>query len=340
MAKTEAPPLLRTSERSDFTSCQWLWFKSWVEGWAPAENPTWAWFGTAIHKGLEARYPLGRKRGSRADMIDAFVESLDREMRRVYTEGRKTPEDSEVVDAEELGKAMLLGYVARWGRDTEWEVVGTEQTFQIDVPDWRRTDRVLVTFCGTWDLVIWNRRRKVFELVDHKTRKTFPSDWSFYDLNKQAGGYLWVAPEILRDQGILGEDDYIDSIIFNCLKKQLPDPRPRDSKGRALNKDGSVSKRQPPELFYRYTSFREPEEAVRQARHVEAEARQMNLIRAGKLEPTKAHKEDCLRCKLFDVCQLDEKDPEEAEIVLHDRMKRRDPYADHREAMSEGGVHL
>ena len=58
------PPLIRTSERKDFKRYPWYWREHWVKGLSSRRVPTWSWFGTAIHKGLEARYPEGAVRGS------------------------------------------------------------------------------------------------------------------------------------------------------------------------------------------------------------------------------------------------------------------------------------
>ena len=69
-------PLVRTSERNDFKRCPWLWYQSWVVGLTTRRNPTWAWFGTAIHAGLEARYKKGNKRGSVKKMLEAFTDTI------------------------------------------------------------------------------------------------------------------------------------------------------------------------------------------------------------------------------------------------------------------------
>lgn len=334
------PPLIRPSERSDFLECQWKWWKSWREGYTSQKVPTWAWFGTAIHKGLEVRYPIGRKRGHISEVLDAFEEAVQGERRRVWTQGGELDEE-EVVDGIELGKAMLIGYCQHYGSDRAWQVIHNEQSFQIDLPNPRsRREQTIATICGTWDLVVWDLVDKCYRVVDHKTRKTFPKLWNFYDLNLQAGTYLWVAPEILRHKGILGKKDILDGIVFNCLKKHLPDDRPRNAKGECLNLDGSVSKRQPAELFYRYTSRRSPQERVTQAKHVIAEAYHMHKIRQGVLPILKHPTEQCPSCPFFEVCQLDESDPEAAAYMARSMYAVRDPYAAHREAMESNGIHL
>lgn len=371
--------MLRTSERNDFKRCPWLWHESWIKGLRPRKAPTWSWFGTAIHAGLEARYPVGTKRGSRADMLDAFVEALDNQTRKVWTEVEMSDEiETEIVDAEVLGKQMLLGYVEQYGDDTEWDVLHTEQPFQIDVPD-PVTGRVLVVYAGTWDLAVQNRRTKDYWLVDHKTRKTFLRDWSYLSLNDQSGSYLWVGREILRHLGIFKKKDVLEGIIFNYLRKALPDDRPVDpSTGLYTNKPrkehfaaaieakgyvippkatlavleqiasdkeivvyGDASARQPGALYHREPVYRSPQEHVAQARRVMAEAQWQQAILDGTLPLYKTPTEECPRCILFEYCQLDESSTEEGQEFAASMLVRRDPYRDHREAFDAGdGISL
>lgn len=368
---------MRTSERTDFRRCQWMWFQRWVLGLTSSRVPTWAWFGTAIHKAMEVRYPLGKKRGHMADVLQTFEDAVDGQVGRIYTEGYELDED-EVVEATVLGKEMLKGYARRYGRDQHWHVVHSEQPFQIDVRD--PLGRLLLVYCGTFDMVVWDTSTKRYYVVDHKTRKTFPSVWSFYDLNDQAGSYLWVAPEVLEHLGIFDKRDSrkVEGIVFNALKKSLPDVRPTNDVGEATNKPtkahylsaladkgvtlqakgvsverlqelaaaanlnvlGDVSAVQPGPLFHRYTSRRGPEERVRQAQHVINEAKHMNLVRRGRLPALKNKTEECVRCPLFDMCQLDEIDPAQGLEYAESSLLKRDPYADHREAMAESGVVL
>ena len=330
-------PLLRTSERSDYKRCAWLWYQTWVLGWRSKREPTWAWFGTAIHRGLEERYkPGGKKRGTLDAMEAAFEAALDKEERRMYTEGLET-DTTDIVDGRTLGLAMLRGYVDEYGKDSHWRVLHTEQPFQINVPDPKDPEKVLVVYAGTWDLAVYDLVDKVYRIVDHKTRRSFPTNWSFYSINDQAGSYLWVAREVLLHKGILKTSDTIDGLVFNALRKHLPDDRPVNENGERLNKNGSVSLRQPAPLFHREEVWRSPQERVTQARRVQNEAVIMDKVRRGKLPLIKTPTEDCVRCPLFEYCELDEQNPEEAQEFAKATLKKRDPYADHREDMTERG---
>lgn len=362
-------PLIRTSERGDFKSCQFLWYHHWVRGLSSPRVPTWSWFGTAWHRAMEARYPVGLKRGSLGHITEVFVDACEGEQRRVYQQGGEL-DDEEYHDGVELGKAMLTAYVHHYGADSRWEVLHTEQPFQIDVRH-PQTDRLIAVYCGTWDLFVWDRIDKVYRLVDHKTRASFKKEWTFFNLNDQAGSYLWVAREVLMHLGLLDVKDVIDGIVFNMARKAMPQPTAEDGIRYNLPKKlhylealkphigaGSLAKMklvdmakeaadlkldvkgdpravQPAPNFERYTTRREPEQRVKQGLKVIDEARHMDLVRRGKLPILKHPTEDCVRCSLFDLCQLDEQDPAEAEAYAATMLVQRDPYADHREAMQE-----
>lgn len=366
-----AVPLIRTSERGDFKSCQFYWYWHWVRGLSAPTVPTWSWFGTAFHKALEVRYPVGTKRGPLADVLDAFEQACDGEQRRIWEDGGDL-DDEEWHDGLALGKAMLIGYVKHWGEDRRWQVIHTEQPFQIDVRH-PRTGRLVAVYCGTWDLFVWDNVDKVYRLVDHKTRKQFKNDWGFFDLNDQAGSYLWVAPEVLRHLGLLGKRDHIDGIVFNMARKAMPQPTAEDgvrynlpkrhhyeaaflardyapppkasmkklaelAKEMGMDVKGDPRAVQPAPLFKRYTTHRGLEQRVNQGRKVLAEATHMDLVRRGRLPILKHPTEDCVRCPLFDFCQLDELDPEEARAYAGKMLVTRDHYADHRAAMQDAGV--
>lgn len=345
---TGAVPLVRTSERNDFKRCPWFWWQHWVEGWAPKREPTWAWFGTAIHKALEVRYPVGDTRTKLSTVLEAFEDSLHGEQRRMVSHNLEYDEE-DFVDGLDLGVAMLKGYVQEYGTDKDWTVLHTEAPFQIDVID--DSGELIAVYCGTWDLMVWDKRRKKWRLVDHKTAKAFQS-FEWLSINDQGGSYLWVAPEVLLHKGLWDRLHPIDGITFNYLRKAMPDERPTDAQGRSLNKPtaaekrlhgadypGSVSKRQPAPRYHREETFRSPDARVSQYRKVVNEIEHMNLMRSGELAPYKTPTPDCVRCPLFDVCDLHDQG-DDWEDMLEATFVQRDPYADHRAAMEEGGVEI
>jgi len=342
-------PLLRTSERGDF-KCPWLWYHHWVLGISPVRLPTWGVFGSALHRGLQVYYPPGVRRGNIGDACDAFLEYLDGEIRKIGVDifeeeyeraERKAQEDNKsikLVPAHELGPIMLQEYAQYYGPDKDWEVIHTEQPFQITVPTPNHTG-ALVIYAGTWDALMRHRRTKRYWLWDHKGPKTLPKAETL-EMNDQAGSYLWVAKEVLLHLGVFTARDVIDGIVFNYLKKALPDPRPVNAAGESLNQDGSVSLKQPAPRFLRYESFRGPAQKVMQARRVQDIAIHMQDMRDGTTPVYKNVTHECPRCILFDMCSAHEAG-DDWELIRDELYVVRDPYADHREAMhARGGIEL
>lgn len=349
------PPLLRTSARKDARRCWWLWDQHWEQGWSPQRPPTWSIFGGAMHKALEVRYRKGRKRGSVDAACAAFLEYLNGEVRKVgvdlfeeeYERQERAAEEQgkavKLVPAHELGPIMLEEYVKRYGDDAEWEVLHVEQPFQINVPypaDYgpRYRGKTMVVYAGTWDSFMRNLGTGEFWVWDWKTCKKFP-DVETLEYDDQRGSYLWVAKEVLVHKGLLRPRDTITGLYFQYMKKALPDPRPRNAAGEALNQNGTVSMKQPAPRFLRYESRQSPERIARQVERVQAEAEAMALMRSGELKPYKNFTHECKRCIIFDMCTAHE-DGDDWELLRDELYVVRDPFADHREAMAEGGIEL
>lgn len=349
------PPLVRNSGLGDFGRCPWLWSKVWLEGIAPRRPPTWSIFGRAMHTALEVRYQIGTRRAPLEQAQEAFLAALNGEIRKVgvdvfqeeYDRQERAADDSgksvKLVAAHELGPIMLAEFVASYHDDDEWEVIHREQPFQINVPyptTWGRqwAGKTMVVYCGTWDVLMRNRRTGQYWLWDWKTCKKLPSERSL-EANDQAGSYVWVAREVLRHKGIFTAQDRIEGIIFQYLKKSLPDPRPRNAAGESLNQNGSVSLKQPAARFLRLPSYRSPEQIIRQARRVQTKAILMEQMRDDPDLIYKTHTHECERCILWDLCTAHEAG-DDWEMLQEELFMVRDPFADHREAMAQGGIEL
>lgn len=343
------PPLLRTSERGDAGRCMWLWYQVWRKGLRPLREPTWAVFGTAWHKGLEHYYQPGIKRAPIEEVIEVFLEALDEQGRKVGVDIEDLEEAEraraeakgkkvKLIPARELGPEMFRAYEKQYGGDREWEVIHTEQTFQINVPDPDYKDRTIVVLCGTWDALMRHIPTKRLWLWDHKSAKAIPSS-GYLEMNNQVGTYPWVAKEVLVHKGILTKKDRIHGILFNFAKKSPPDPRPVNAAGESLNKDGSVSKMQPAKRFERYESPRTEHQHAQHAKRVQQEAVILEMARNKEIPIVKTSGYDCDRCVLFDLCTLHEQG-DDWEFYRDEMFKVRDPYADHREAMKRNGIEI
>lgn len=340
------PPLLRNSASKDFWKCWWLWDQHWEKRICPRRSPTWSVFGTAWHSAMEYVYQPGQPR-SRQDYLEAaevFLQGIDDAARKVGVKDWESYEDEELekkkrlVPAVELGPAMLLNYWDEYGPEREWEVIHTEQPFQIDVP-YPNSKEILVVQAGTWDALMWHRPTRRYWLWDHKTAAQIQTNPEYLELDDQAGTYLWVAKKVLVHKGLLKRQDKISGIVFNIARKALPDERPVNAAGESLNQNGSVSKTQPSPRFMRYESVRTPTQQVALARRVQDTALIMEKVRSGELPVVKNTTKDCPRCVLFALCTAHESG-DDWEYLRDTMYTTRDMFADHRNDMERGGIEL
>ena len=93
---------------------------------------------------------------------------------------------------------------------------------------------------------------------------------------------------------------------------------------------GEESADQSSDNFKRVFVPRTPQERQRQIVRISEEAQVMNAVRNGQLPVLKTPTKQCLYCKFFDMCELDESGQLD-DYFIQTTMKKHDPYADHRE---------
>jgi PD-(D/E)XK nuclease superfamily len=319
--------ILRTSERAALHRCPQRWWWTWREGLKPKATPNALWFGAGIHVALADWYKPGFVRGPDRP-TKTWINYVHDEERYLKDAG-SLPDETKWVDSRDLGFAMLYGYVEEYGLDPTWDVIATEQTFQVRIKDVERG--VDIIFTGTFDGVYRDITDNSLWLMEHKTAGGFPNV-GFLELDDQASGYFMAAEIVLRHKGMIGPDEHLNGIMYNYLRKMLPDDRPRDENGMALNKDGSISKRQDTTRFMRYPVWRSVQQRARTREALINEAQLMAMYRNKQLAVTKTTNQDCVWCPHFQLCQLHEADADwkEFEVAMYDR---RDPYEDHRLAI-------
>jgi len=332
-------PIVRTSERRDFKRCQTRWWWSWREGLKATEEAKALWFGTGIHLALEHHYgPGGLKRGK--NMVKVWRDYAKDMSMVTMSNGRalQNSEDSpEYVKAYDLGVAMLEGYLDHYGNDEHMHVIAVELPFQMIIPA-LRGDGDACIYAGKWDILYRDLRYdgEPMTLGDHKTAADLST--KHLTLDDQAGSYWALGTQFMRAKGILGPKESIRTIEYNILRKYLPpvDDRPTNAAGESLNQDGSVSKRQPKPLSYRFHRervHRTPRERATQINSIAKEVLQMEPLRGDPELLTKNPTRDCSwDCQFFDMCEMQERqsDWEEFKQVA---FRVQDPYADHRKVV-------
>lgn len=320
---------LRTSERLAFARCRQLWWWAWQEGYrAKLPGPALR-FGTLVHKALELRYPPGVKRGPHP--ATTFEQLYEEELKEAMGYGFRD-EDGTWNDAGELGVALLTAFVDQFGKDEEWRVISSEQTFQVRLSQNIAGGHPLY-YVGTLD-GIWKHRSSSHIVV--KEWKTTDQFWfKHLPLDEQAGSYWAFATPWLKRKKILKPEDDLKGILYTFLRKSMPDDRPVNAEGLALNKDGSVSKRQPSPLFHRELVFRDAYDRRMIRARTLAQAAEMEMIRRGQLAVWKSPgRFNCAGCPFIGPCELHETGAD-YKPLLRSHYEVYNPYSAH-EVAEEG----
>jgi hypothetical protein len=335
-ADTPDHPWLRTSERIAFNQCPQKWHWSYVERLRPYETTTALRFGTLIHLALEGYYKKGRKRGPHPRKLFEKAYAEDQAKQEAWMKQGKIfdPDTEKWSDMLELGCIMLDEYVKHYGKDENWEVLATENAFHAPVRDDR--GRLMFVYVGVVDLIVKDHYNDFVGLVDHKTTGDNPTKkGEALVMDEQTSAYWSHGQDAMRASGALSRE--LDGIIFNFLRKGKPDDRPKNSKGRALNQDGSVSKRQATPLFHREPVFRDEHDQMMARERIDAQAQQMRLMRRKKLPvykvPGTLHNPYCGWCEFKDMCEMHEIGADWESIRKTDFMQH-NPYEQH--AIYEG----
>lgn len=320
-------PLLRTSERAAFKRCPQRWFWGYREGLVPRYQKKDArWFGTGIHLAFAEWYIPGTERGR--DLRETWEEYVGESYDTLKISGPE--EEAEFESDLELGKIMLTEHLNRYGDDPNWEVIYPEHTFAVLIRDPENPKKAIVRYVGTFDAIYINKKTGEVWLMDHKSAKAIDTGHLFGD--EQAGSYVAVAPTQLVAEGILKKGEDIAGIMYNFLAKRKPDSRPRDENGRYLNKDGSISKVQPPKTLHREPVKKTAFQNKKQIERIGIEAALMEPFREEGQEAwlMKNFTRDCKwDCDFYELCSVDETGGD-VEAFKKASFRVEDPYMDHR----------
>ena len=300
-------PLIRSHERMDFKRCQKKWYWAWRRGLVPCNRSFGALsLGTWMHDALEEWYQPGKQRnGSLVAHFDRIADVAILEAMNLGAPDHEVTKANELAD---LGARMAAAYESHYSTDPGVEVIQAEIPLRFSFSD--DDGMVYAVHVLKPDLVYRDVNGSIW-LMEHKTAKTISTTHLVID--DQARPYGVMAERALRQAGYLRSDEYVRGIMYNYLRKAIPDTRSMNDNGQYLNKDGTVSKSQPPALFKRH-----PVVLTRQAKSISLRRIRLEvslitsttaLLRknpyAGRLLPKTPH-HSCPRCQFFDMCAAEE----------------------------------
>lgn len=322
---------VRGSERKDKKRCEKMWYWRWRRGLVLRASRFGALeLGTWVHEALARWYGPGVKR--HGDLAEHFTIVADAS----YELARRGKAPEHVLEkAEELislGTAMLEAYQKHYGRDDDVRILAVEIPLEFSFGEGiRHALKPDAVFMGPDDNV-W--------LLETKTAASVRTEHLVID--DQARPYGAMAERALRKLGVMRKGQQFKGILYNFLRKGLPDERQTNAQGKYLNKNGSVSARQPPPLFVRKEIMMSRAAKVRTLQRVQRETIAIAEITAGlrdgsikasELGKTPHH--SCPRtCDFYAMCVAEE---EGANTHLMERTMyfRRNPYDYEQETTDE-----
>jgi len=296
--------IVTTSSRSAFRRCPQRWYWQYVIGYRERRASDALWFGIGIHEALAEWYLKGFKRGPHpADTFAAWHGEEVREIRASYADrDRGEMDEAKYENSLDLGVSMLEGYIDEYGRDPDWVVIAIERPFKVRVI---KDGKVIAYFMSTWDGVYRDRRDGRIYLMEHKSAAQI--QLAYLELDDQGGIYWALAGSILRSEGVLKEGEEIAGITYNFLRKSMEDERARNSGGEYLNKNGTVSKKQPPDRYVRELVERSARERKTQLDRLADEVWLMKGMIEGTVPVTKSTTKECSFCQFFMACKMHER---------------------------------
>jgi hypothetical protein len=320
------PTIVRSHERMQYKRCPKQWYWHWRKGLVPKRKRFGALdLGTWVHAGLADWYLPGVKRyGLLADLV---IHHSGIAIAEAYREGAPDYEIEKANELQMLGAAMAGAYQEHYKNDLDIDVIAAELPLEFTFPSLAEGAKVIHRLKP--DLVYADNRDGVW-LMETKTATSVRTEHLVID--DQARPYGAMAARALEKAGVLKGRKF-KGIMYNFLRKALPDERETNEKGQYLNKNGTVSARQPKPLFVRHpVLLTEGARAVTLER-IHTETRMIagitQALRTKSIDPIhlpKTPHHSCPKfCDYFTMCTM-----EENGLDIRDFMKsqylQRDPY--------------
>lgn len=333
-------PVITSSERMDYKRCPKRWYWKWRRGLVPRMRTFGALdLGTWVHEALALWYGPGRKRnGTLSELFEEIAQSDIDETRAAKRSTQDALEKADELIA--LGVAMMDAYQNHYGKDSSVRVVRAEIPLEYTISH-PETGVVMAAHKLKPDLVFIDHNGDVW-LMEHKTAKAVQLGHLVID--DQARPYGAMAERSLRKQGIIRSGQSFRGILYNFMRKALPDQRPQNEKGQYLNQDlVTVSKRQPKPFFVRHPVTMTNQAKRKTLMRVQDETLDITIktleLRTGELSPDRLQKtphKSCEKtCPFFNMCVA-----EEAGTNIRDMerlmFRRENPYLYHAESTEDG----
>lgn len=329
--------MVRTSERTCWTTCRQKWEWAYVLRLKSNQPSSPLTFGTYWHALMERWYTADNGGIIRHPAPAALARRMSANYERKYGHplprvkiGTASEEDGEedrgTVAALDLALDLIAEYQSVHKGDPRYRVIANELLFQVDITENRK---YLYTYVGTMDGV-WEDLDHPGRLfgVERKTGSGLDPFGAPVELDEQSGSYLTYGNIWLQQQGILPEGQSIHFVLFDRVRKALKDSRPRNEQGLALNKNGSVSKRQPQPRVKREPSYRGEQSQIMLMDRVADQASEMLGARNGQVAIYKNPDRHCGWCEFREMCEVHEEGGDWQEIAKYS-FTGWDPYSAH-----------
>lgn len=298
-------PLIRSHERMDYKRCPKKWYWKWRKGltpkvvsFGPLELGTW------MHLALAAWY-------ADRESVLYMQFNIYADMAIALAKANGAP-DHVIEKAEELsvlGEAMCIAYEKHYGSDPNVHVIGSEIPLEFSISD--DAGNTIALHMLKPDLVYRDESDAIW-LMEHKTAASIRT--SHLVIDDQARPYGVMAERALKNAGVIEPRESVKGIMYNFLRKALPDERPTDREGKYLNKNGSVSAKQPPPYFLRQPVLLTRKAKLVSLRRIQVETSLVAAITNGLKDKTidpnlipKTPHNSCPRfCQFFAICVAEE----------------------------------
>lgn len=181
------------------------------------------------------------------DLTKYFNDAYSYAARMAEQAGAPSYELEKADELAALGEAMMGAYQKHYGDDAGVNVIAAEVPLEFEITD--PQGNLLAVHKLKPDLIYADDADYVW-LMEHKTAAQIRTGHLVID--DQARPYVSMAELALRKAGLLSKGQRFKGVMYNFARKALPDERPTNDKGQALNKNGSVSRRQPTPTFLRF----------------------------------------------------------------------------------------